>query len=192
MAVKRGKFQSKLSLGGTVVALVIGCIAKNSGKKKQGMVVEVTGTGHNRRFKVKWSDDKRTEETVRGLASAKAKEGKGSERDMMASNLMLVKCEDDTKNDEESEEEDKGNNMKVKTLKKIVDEYLNLKQRIVFLFNSICIVHRHENSYTGIEEDDGEIQHRKKADACIVVETKDVAKTHYATVLDVPMMNRKL
>ena len=127
-------------------------------KNKQGMVVEVTGIGHNRRFKVKWSDDKRTEETVRGLAipgSAKAKEGKGSERDVMASNLMLVKCEDDTKNDEESEEEDKGNNMKVKTLKKIVGEYLNLKQRIIFLFNSICIVHRHENSYTGIEEDDG-------------------------------------
>ncbi|KAL5515410.1 hypothetical protein EMCRGX_G000570 [Ephydatia muelleri] len=122
------------------------------------MVVEVTGIGHNRRFKVKWSDDKRTEETVRGLAipgSAKAKEGKGSERDVMASNLMLVKCEDDTKNDEESEEEDKGNNMKVKTLKKIV----GMKTAILVLKRMM-----------------GEIQHRKKTDACITVETKDVAK----------------
>ena len=32
---------------------------------------------------------------------------------------------------------------------------------------------------TGIEEDDGEIQHTKQTDACVAVETKDVAKTHY-------------
>ena len=53
-------------------------------------------------------------------------------------------------------------------------------------------MHRDENSSTGIEEDDEEIQHRKQTDACIAVETKDVAKTHYATVLDVPKLNRKL
>ena len=54
-------------------------------------------------------------------------------------------------------------------------------------------MHKDENSSTGIEEDDdGEIQHRKQTDACIAVETKDVAKTHYATALDVPMLNRKL
>ena len=74
--------------------------------------------------------------------------------------------------------------MKVKTLKKIVGKYLHLKQHIIFLFSSICIVHRDENSSTGIEEDDG----GNSAQACVAVETKDVAITHYATVLDVPII----
>ena len=43
-----------------------------------------------------------------------------------------------------------------------------------------------------IEDDDGRIQHRKQTDACGTVETNDLAKTHHATVLDVPMLNRKL
>ena len=42
------------------------------------MVAEVTGIGHKRKFKVKWSDGMQKEETARGLAipgSAKANEG---------------------------------------------------------------------------------------------------------------------
>ena len=68
--------------------------------------VEVTGIGHKRGFKVKWSDEMRTEETVRGLAILvlrRLKKGEGSERDAMASTLD---CEDDAKNDEESKEEE--------------------------------------------------------------------------------------
>ena len=44
-------------------------------------------------------------------------------------------------------------------------------------------MHRDENSSTGIEENDWEIQPRKQIDPCAAVETKDVAETRQATVL---------
>ena len=37
-------------------------------------------------------------------------------------------------------------------------------------------MHRDENSSTGTEEDDREIQHRKQTDACIAVEDKGCGK----------------
>ena len=65
-------------------------------------------------------------ETMQRLAmpgSAKANEGERSERDAMASNLMLLRVEDKANNDEESEEEEKGTIVKVKTLKIVVAEW---------------------------------------------------------------------
>ena len=85
--------------------------------------VEVTGIGHKRGFKVKWSDEMRTEETVRGLAILvlrRLKKGEGSERDAMASNLMLLIVRTTLKMMRKVRKRKQGTIMKVKTLKKII------------------------------------------------------------------------
>ena len=99
-------WQYKLSSGGTVVKWHT---AKKL--KKTRKVVEVTGIGHNRRFKVKWSDGMRTEETARGLAisgSAKANEGGRKRKRRDGSKPGAIECEGNANTHEESEEEDKG------------------------------------------------------------------------------------
>eukprot|EP00731_Ephydatia_muelleri_P002412 Em0001g2412a len=87
------------------------------------MVLEVTGIGHERGFKVKWSDGIQSEETVRGLATLvlrRLKKGEGSERDAMASNVMLLIVRTTLTMMRKVRKRKKGTIVKVKTLKKII------------------------------------------------------------------------
>ena len=87
------------------------------------MVLEVTGIGHERGFKVKWSDGIQSEETVRGLATLvlrRLKKGEGSERDAMASNVMLLIVRTTLTMMRKVRKRKKGTIVKVKTLKKIM------------------------------------------------------------------------
>ena len=76
-----------MSSGGTVVKWHTCTL--NALQKKQGKVVKATGIGNKRRFKVKWSDGKRTEETARGLVIPGSAEWEGNKRDTMASLLSV-------------------------------------------------------------------------------------------------------
>ena len=76
-------------------------------KNTQRLLNEVTGIGHKRGFKVKWSDGIQTEERQSNAWFCEGNEGGKKRKGRDGFKPDAIECEDDANNDEESEEEEK-------------------------------------------------------------------------------------
>ena len=112
----------------------------------------VTGSGHKRRFEVKWSDGTRTDETAWGIAipgSAKALQVGRKRKRQHQPDLIASACEESDENEEGTFRRKKVKRMtaKVKSLTKIaLNRCTAYDAAGRFLFGSTCTIHRNENS----------------------------------------------
>ena len=117
----------------------------------------VTGSGHKRRFEVKWSDGTRTDETAWGIAipgSAKALQVGRKRKRQHQPDLIASACEESDENEEGRQEEGKEDDSESEITDEDSGKYqFPLLNRCTaydaagrFLFGSTCTIHRNENS----------------------------------------------